>query len=289
MIVRDATYWVPLIVMSIGARLSEVLQIKRTNIVRRNGVICFAIGLDSDYQVKNDDSVRFVPVPQLLLDLGILDWVRDLPDDHGAFLFPDALDRSAVDASSDAFGKHLKHLYSRLGLADYDEDFYALRKTLATRLAKLKISDSIRQAILGHRCGSIINRHYTAQEAPALKEVLDEVSFDVEIKASKAHGFPVVYRCLTGHATVFEVDVTLDVEGRADVISITPEGATVPCFSARLSRTPGVSSVQRCSTPPMDHRTAAQRYRTIIESGVARLPRNPAKRAAVEHFDAIAT
>ena len=271
-IVRDATYWVPLIVMSIGARLSEVLQLKRTNIVRRNGVICFSIGLDPDFQVKNDDSVRFVPVPQFLLDFGFFDWVWDLPDDHGAFLFPDALDRSAFDASSDAFGKHLKYLYSRLGLADYDEDFYALRKTLATRLAKLKISDSIRQAILGHKCGTIINRHYIAQEAPALKEVLDEVSFNVAIKVSNAHGFPVVERCSHASATVFDVNVTLDVAGQADVISITPEGATTPCFSARLSKTADRPSAQNCTTPPMDRRKAAQQYRTIIENGVARWP-----------------
>lgn len=288
MIVRDATYWVPLIAMSTGARLSEPLKLKRTNVVRRNGVICFAIGLDTDFQVKNDDSMRFVPVPQLLLDLGFLDWVRDLPDDHGVFLFPDALNRSSVDASSDAFGKHLKHLYSRLGLADYDEDFYALRKTLSTRLAKLKISDSIRQAILGHRWGTIINRHYTAQEAPALKEVLDEVSFDVEIERSNVHGFPVVGRCLTGNATVFEVDVTLDVEARADVVSITPEGAATPCFSARLSEKPDGRPSRQHSTPCADYRAAAQKYRTIIESGVARLSRNPAKRAAIEHFDAMA-
>ncbi len=266
-IVRDATYWVPLIVMSIGARLAEILQLKRTNVVRRNGVVCFAIGLDPDFQVKTEDGVRFVPVPQLLLDLGFLDWVRDLPEDHSVFLFPEALERSEIDASTDAFGKHLKNLFSRLDLADYDEDFYALRKTLSTRLAKLKISDSIRQAILGHKSGEIINRHYTAQEAPALKEVLDAVSFEVQIKPSRQQGIPVIDGCaLTGNR-VFDVDVVLGETGQAEVISVTLKGADLPCFAVQLGGDVIGSSVRGCKAPRMDRRkdSAARHARGAVQ------------------------
>jgi hypothetical protein len=131
MIIRDATYWVPLLILTMGLRVAEAVQLKRTNLVRHDGVLCMAIGEDLDQRVKNDPSRRHVPIPQVLLDLGFVEWIRGLPAAHGSFLFPEALERGSAADPAGAFGSHLRHLFARLDLVDFNEDLYALRKTLS--------------------------------------------------------------------------------------------------------------------------------------------------------------
>ena len=96
-IIRDFLYWVPLIVLTIGSRIEEILLLKRRNLVYRNQTYCLAIGLDCDQHGKTPDAERVVPIPQLLLDLGFVDWITSLPDDHGPLLFPDAAARTEID------------------------------------------------------------------------------------------------------------------------------------------------------------------------------------------------
>jgi hypothetical protein len=103
-IVRDSLYWVPLIVLTIGSRIEEILLLKRSNLVLRNKTYCLAIGLDPDQKGKTPDAERIVPVPQLLLDLGFVDWIRSLPEDHGPLLsrMPRAARRSMTSQGPSA-------------------------------------------------------------------------------------------------------------------------------------------------------------------------------------------
>ena len=57
-IIRDATYWVPLMIMTMGTRIEEVLGLKRRNVIRRNGVHCLVLGMDPDQRVKTSDRVQ---------------------------------------------------------------------------------------------------------------------------------------------------------------------------------------------------------------------------------------
>jgi hypothetical protein len=127
-IVRDSLYWVPLIVLTIGSRIEEILLLKRSNLVLRNETYCLAIGLDPDQKGKTPDAERIVPVPQLLLDLGFVDWIRSLPEGHGPLLFPDAARCSEIDDLTGPFSKALNRILDTCGLGDFDEDFYAMRK-----------------------------------------------------------------------------------------------------------------------------------------------------------------
>lgn len=125
LIIRDASYWTPLILMAIDFRIEEILRLKKGSFRRRNGVDSLAIGVGADEQIKTLDSERFVPIPQVLLDLDFADWIRIFPGDANTLLFPEAADRNSKDNISDAFCKHLRLVLTRLGLADCDEDIYA--------------------------------------------------------------------------------------------------------------------------------------------------------------------
>jgi integrase len=215
-IVRDSLYWVPLIVLTIGSRIEEILLLKRSNLVLRNETYCLAIGLDPDQKGKTPDAERVVPVPQLLLDLGFVDWIRSLPADHGPLLFPDAARRSEIDDLTGPFSKALNRILDACGLGDFDEDFYAMRKTLSSMLRRAGIEESQRQAIAGHKTGTILNRHYTAHHSRDLKAAVDAADFRLVIEEDPKRGHPVIASCGLVAAASLSVEVVLDEDSAAD-------------------------------------------------------------------------
>jgi integrase len=215
-IVRDSLYWVPLILLTIGSRIEEILLLKRSNLVLRNKTYCLAIGLDPNQKGKTPDAERIVPVPQLLLDLGFVDWIRSLPEDHGPLLFPDAARRSEIDDLTGPFSKALNRILDACGLGDFDEDFYAMRKTLSSMLRRAGIEESQRQAIAGHKIGTILNRHYTAHHSRDLKAAVDTAGFRLFITEDARRGHPVIVSCGLVGAASLSVEVVLVDDSEAD-------------------------------------------------------------------------
>jgi hypothetical protein len=126
LIIRDAFYWVPLIVLTIGSRIEEILLLKRKGLRIRNGVECLALGLDPDATGKTKDAERIVPIPQMLIDLGFVEWIKSLDDKHGPLLFPEIAARTTTGKVTEAFGKAFTIIRGHLDLDDFDEDFYAI-------------------------------------------------------------------------------------------------------------------------------------------------------------------
>ncbi len=281
-IIRDALYWVPLIVLTLGSRIEEILLLKRKNLLLRNSVHCLAIGLDPDQGGKTEDAQRVVPVPQLLLDLGFVEWVRDLDDEHGPLLFPDAAQRSEINDLTGPFSKALNRILDRLGLGDFDEDFYAMRKTLSSMLHLSGVTEGQRQALAGHRRGTVLNRHYTAHNTRHLKAAVDRADFRLEIDYSPRHGFPVIASCDLAEQESLAVDVTLDHLGEAERITVIAPGTQDELF--QFDRVDPESGDR---LPRSVVREAAKAFRELIGSRSMRLPRNPMKRSAIEHFHAL--
>jgi hypothetical protein len=287
-ILRDASYWVPLLVMFIGSRIEEILQLRRSGLRRRNGVLGLAIGGSPEQSIKNGDSERFVPIPQVLLELGFVDWIRSLPDDHGDLLFPDAAARSSTGVLSNAFGKHLRLILARLDLGSAEEDFYALRKTLLSALDRADVPNATRQAIAGHKNGDIINSHYTAENAPGIKRALDRADFGLVIEPSEAHGFPVIVDCKLAPDAIFETDVELGSDGLARRLRVTDGATGEDLLVARLSNLSPVAGETEGDVPVMHPRDAAARLNALEALGHLQRPAYPPKQAALEALQALA-
>lgn len=88
-IIRDALYWVPLFMITLGVRPEEILQLKVPNVRLRDGVLCLFPGDDADEQLKNEQSRRILPVPQLLLDLGFREWIAEKARANEIWPFPE--------------------------------------------------------------------------------------------------------------------------------------------------------------------------------------------------------
>ncbi|MEY8837453.1 tyrosine-type recombinase/integrase [Cribrihabitans sp. XS_ASV171] len=278
LIIRDATYWAPLIVLTLGSRIEEILLLKRADVRFRNGTYCLAIGSGPEAPGKTEDSKRVVPIPQLLLDLGFVEWFQALPESHGVLLFPEATRRTTTGDVTSAFGKHLRRILDRLGLGDFDEDFYALRKTFLSMLRQAKVNDGQRQAIAGHKHGSILNIHYTAHNTRDLKAAVDKADFKLEIGRIPRFGFPVIKRCDLAAREKLDVEVTINDAGAAASIRILSPGAAMPVFEF----------VERESTSMEERITVGNNLKKIFADRSINLPKNPSKRAALEYLQALA-
>lgn len=277
-IIRDATYWVPLIVLTLGSRIEEILLLKRTDVRLRNGHFCLAIASGPANTGKTEDANRIVPLPQLLLDLGFVEWFQALPDEHGVLLFPEAVRRSTKGDVTSAFGKHFRRILDHLGLGDFDEDFYAMRKTLSSMLRSADVTDGQRQAIAGHKHGTVLNIHYTAHNTKDLKAAIDKADFKIEIGRKRHYGFPVILRSNLARTDNLEVEVTLTDDGEAATVVIKDDKSTQPVFDFVREDSQTGDQVQR----------AAKDLKKILALRSLRLPANAMKRAAFEHLQALA-
>lgn len=94
---RSGHFWVPLTCLFTGMRVGECSQLHTSDILQVHGVWCFWINGDvgkrSDRRiggkrVKTSNSVRYIPIHQTLIDLGLLDYVSKMNELGSQVLFP---------------------------------------------------------------------------------------------------------------------------------------------------------------------------------------------------------
>jgi integrase len=279
-IVRDEKYWVPLLVMTLGSRILEILQLKKTDLIVRNGILSLTIGITSEHRVKTDDSIRTLPLPQLLIDLGFVEWVHSLPAEQ-RLLFPSPAGGADIAAISGNFGKQLKTLFTRLGIADWSEDFYALRKTLSSALDDAGVSESRRKAIAGHAGGSTLNKHYTKRNVSTLKSELEKFDVKVTVAYSDAHGHPIIEDCDLVVKPAAKVEVELSADETASIVRVKSMQCGKILVDAKISDS-GSSAIHLGKGKFWTPREVAVRLRNISETYELSLPRTPQRRQAVE-------
>lgn len=133
-IIRDAIYWVPLIMITMGVRPEEILQAAVPDVVRRDGILCLFVGDEEDAVLKNEQSRRVLPIPQILLDLGFREWIVAKRRAGETWLFPEIQPDQTHGRRSQIFGDRLRNLFRTLKLQDPREDMGKVRRRLGPRV-----------------------------------------------------------------------------------------------------------------------------------------------------------
>lgn len=161
---EEASFWFPLIGLLTGARLGEIAQLRVTDLAQdpEFGTWYFDISTEGGRQIKNDDSIRTVPVHAKLIALGLLDY-RQWRWDSGASLsdplFPgvDSVVANQVAAAwSKWFGRWLR---VKAGIEDKRKVFHSFRHTFKDLSRDAEIPEETHDAFTGHR-GVAVSRRY---------------------------------------------------------------------------------------------------------------------------------
>ncbi len=71
---RTEFKWVALALAFSGARCMEVLQLRQADVRSVDGVMCFDFNRGEGNSIKNEPSLRLVPIHSQLVELGFLKW-----------------------------------------------------------------------------------------------------------------------------------------------------------------------------------------------------------------------
>ncbi|WP_197507001.1 site-specific integrase [Mitsuaria sp. 7] len=170
-----AAYWVPLLGMFSGARISELIQLRRRDIELINGTLVLNITDDGDdLRLKTSAAVRKVPVHSELIRLGFGDYVNGIasPD---LSMWPDVPRR---DGKTGGYFSHWFGLHRRaLGLGRYP-DFHCFRHTVRSALANGEVAETLIDALLGHEAkGSTGARVYTHRALADLRTAIEKIEY----------------------------------------------------------------------------------------------------------------
>ncbi|MDV7145934.1 tyrosine-type recombinase/integrase [Tropicimonas sp. TH_r6] len=288
MIFRDALYWVPLILLTMGTRVTEVLQLKTRDLLRRDHVFCMRLCWSAEQDGKTRESTRIVPIPQLLIDLGFVEWIKSLADDPDTLLFPEIM-KVKPDQPADILSKRFLTVRENLDIKDYNEDFYALRKTLSSALWRGGVSREDRQMIIGHASDTTIGKHYTDADMASLKELLDQADHRIEVTTATRHRHPVIKDCTLVARRLASAEVVLDESGNLGAVRIKDDvsGRSILALDIRGSDMPAVPRWRGIET--VTRRTGAEAAADLVSEFHIKTPSRREHRDAWEHFLALAS
>lgn len=180
--VTQEKYWALLALAYSGCRLTEIVQLLRSDIRQESGIYFFNIQEDEaqNKPIKNDFSNRRVPLHRHLIELGFLDYVKSVPS--GLKLFPLLAQRSRAHLSN-----FFSSLIQRLGIKTKQLSLHSTRHSMTILLERARVHPSVRHRLMGHALGTGVEETvYLAgltYSLADLQEALDKVSLPVDIYA----------------------------------------------------------------------------------------------------------
>lgn len=182
-------YWVPLIALFTGMRVNEISQlyvddIQTDTVTDEEGVEhtipYFDITPFRDGQsIKTGYSLRRIPVPASLLELGFERYVADVRASGSEHLFPGLQwpEGGPGRTTSRWFNQH--HLRNACGITSTKKSLHCFRHTLTTRCDRAHVPKSVIQTINGHSDGQGVDaRTYVARGSLLeCKRALDGVTY----------------------------------------------------------------------------------------------------------------
>ena len=176
-IVHDAFYWCPLLLHYTGARREELCKLRPRDIKIENGIAFIWIDFTETGRVKNDHSVRPVPLHSELIRLGFLDFAHECGQRGYDALFPELRPTNAVQGYGDVYFKNVwSHLKAR-GEMTSDATVHGMRHRFSTDLKTKKVFSEFRRDVMGH-AGTNINEERYSDAGPLeeLRAVIEELA-----------------------------------------------------------------------------------------------------------------
>jgi integrase len=165
-----ACYWVPILCRYTGARSGEILQLRESDIdTDHDGIHYINVRRGEGQSVKNNASLRHIPLHDHLIELGFLEFVQGCKD----WLFPE-VPADKYGAKSTNFASWWGKVVRAQGI-DIHQPTHAFRHAFKTMLRTLGASDRVNDAITGHTSGSVGDKYGTVY-LKTKKEVIDKVA-----------------------------------------------------------------------------------------------------------------
>lgn len=159
----EAAFWLPLLALFTGARLGELAQLTADDVQadERDGtpMLVFTKDAARGKHLKSPSAVRVVPVHPELLQLGWLEFVRQVREEHGptAWLFP--LISPQHGSGDRAWSKWFNRYLGDCGVTGSNKVFHSFRHGFTDALRAAGAREDVSKALVGHADGSVHGRY----------------------------------------------------------------------------------------------------------------------------------
>lgn len=164
---KPERYWVPLIGAYSGMRLDEIAQLYTSDVKEIDGTLCFDINEEEDKKLKTLSSRRVVPLHPRLLELGFMEYVKEVRRREHPRLWMN-LNRRKSDGYSNAIGKWFQRFNRKHVTNDPQKSFHSLRHSFADTLKQKGVQESMISELMGHVNSSITTGRYGKRFQPIL-------------------------------------------------------------------------------------------------------------------------
>lgn len=154
----DARFWIPIIALFTGARQSEIAGLELRDIQLQDGVSFFWIASNDVRRIKSNSSVRKIPIPQAIIDLGFFDYINFVKKSQDETrVFPTV--RYDKSGHPNKFSNFWSGYKKTLGMPE-EVDFHSFRHTLKRVLRNSRVDEAVSDALTGHANIRHIGRRY---------------------------------------------------------------------------------------------------------------------------------
>jgi integrase len=174
----EAAFWLPLLALYTGARLEELGQLRLCDVEVRSGTLVLNIRevADAALSVKNDESIRLVPVHATLRACGFDDYLRWCKQNGHTRLFP-GLKQDRYRKWTSGFSRWWGRYFDEVvGIDDPAYTFHSLRHMFKQFARACGISDSLIDELQGHAPASVGGGYGRGQPIDVLDAALKKFS-----------------------------------------------------------------------------------------------------------------
>lgn len=182
----EAQWWLPLLALWTGARLSELGQLRVCDVqTDDNGIAFIRIGTSGGRKVKTRTSIRKVPVHPELRLMGFLGYVERVKAAAGAEatlwpLLKSAEGRARTAAWSQWWGNYQGR--KPISISDPRKVFHSFRHLFKDMCRDAGLSEDVHDALTGHASGKSVGRGYGSGHSVArLSAEVSKVKVPVDL------------------------------------------------------------------------------------------------------------
>lgn len=180
-------FWAILMGMFAGARTNAAVTIQYKDIIDVDGCYCIHFHKDKDNktkQLKTGATIRVLPLPTQLLDLGFIDWVQRKKSRLKA-KDEDPVFTKAVNGNGNYNNKYVSDnilpFIRSLNLSKPYKgrlDFHSFRNNASLQLQDFLVPKSYINNIMGWKGETIMEQHYSKHGFKQIKEQADKLRYD---------------------------------------------------------------------------------------------------------------
>lgn len=194
----DFKFWLPLLGLFTGARLSELCQLQLRDVRQELGVWMISINQSGTKQLKTSSSERIVPLHTAILGAGFLEYHQrrlEEAQNLSAPLFENLHvygDLSPGHVASRWYlgpGQGKTSYLGRCGLGEEGLTFHGLRHSFINQFRRQKLDMLIAKALVGHMDKSTTGGYGDCYPAHVLKAEIDKIDFGVVLEHIHYHHF----------------------------------------------------------------------------------------------------